>query len=183
MLNNNIQLNTIMNIIIPLGGKGERFSKNGYTQPKPLITIFEKCMIDYVLDNISYESDDSFFIIYNKELDKSDFCEYISKRYPYINLIPTDDTKGAVETLKRGIEYISSFVNHHQKCLVLDCDTFYRQDIVSIFRSSNENTVFYTKNADSNPIYSYIEMDADSNIIKIKEKQVTKEKKILHLTV
>jgi CTP:phosphocholine cytidylyltransferase-like protein len=35
-----------MNIIIPLGGRGERFSKNGYTQPKPLITIFEKSMIE-----------------------------------------------------------------------------------------------------------------------------------------
>ena len=43
-----------MNIIIPLGGKGERFLKNGYTQPKPLIPILEKCMIDHVLDNISY---------------------------------------------------------------------------------------------------------------------------------
>lgn len=31
-----------MNIIIPLGGKGERFSKNGYTQPKPLIGIYLK---------------------------------------------------------------------------------------------------------------------------------------------
>ena len=40
-----------MNIIIPLGGKGERFAKNGYAQPKPLIQIFEKCMIQYVLDN------------------------------------------------------------------------------------------------------------------------------------
>jgi len=31
-----------MNIIIPLGGKGERFSKEGYVHPKPLIPIFEK---------------------------------------------------------------------------------------------------------------------------------------------
>ena len=42
-----------MNIIIPLGGKGERFSKNGYLQPKPLIPIYDKCMIDYVLDNLN----------------------------------------------------------------------------------------------------------------------------------
>ena len=35
-----------MNIIIPLGGKGERFSKNGYDRPKPLIPIFDKRMIE-----------------------------------------------------------------------------------------------------------------------------------------
>ena len=31
-----------MNIIIPLGGKGQRFLKNGYTKPKPLIKILDK---------------------------------------------------------------------------------------------------------------------------------------------
>ena len=31
-----------MNIIIPLGGKGERFSKSGYKQAKPLINILDK---------------------------------------------------------------------------------------------------------------------------------------------
>lgn len=30
-----------MNIIIPLAGKGERFQKNGFTSPKPLIKIFQ----------------------------------------------------------------------------------------------------------------------------------------------
>ena len=31
-----------MNIIIPLGGKGERFFKEGYNFPKPLIQIYDK---------------------------------------------------------------------------------------------------------------------------------------------
>ena len=41
-----------MNIIIPLGGKGERFINNGYILPKPLIKVFDKEMILYVLDNL-----------------------------------------------------------------------------------------------------------------------------------
>ena len=40
-----------MNIIIPIGGKGERFKKENYRQPKPLIPIFEKPMLFYLLDN------------------------------------------------------------------------------------------------------------------------------------
>jgi len=51
-----------MNIIIPLGGKGERFAKNGYTKPKPLISILDKCMIDHVLDNLNVHEDDKIFI-------------------------------------------------------------------------------------------------------------------------
>ena len=34
-----------MNIIIPLGGKGERFKNEGYKLPKPLIKIFDKEII------------------------------------------------------------------------------------------------------------------------------------------
>ena len=70
-----------MNILIPLGGKGERFSKNGYTQPKPLIPIFEKCMIEYVLDNLVLSNDDKLFIIYNSSLDNYNFSEYINNKY------------------------------------------------------------------------------------------------------
>ena len=51
-----------MNIIIPLGGKGERFSKNGYKQVKPLINIFDKKMIEYVLDNLNISIQDKVFI-------------------------------------------------------------------------------------------------------------------------
>ena len=39
-----------MNIIIPLGGKGERFKKEGYISPKPLIKVLDKEIIFYVLD-------------------------------------------------------------------------------------------------------------------------------------
>ena len=47
-----------MNIIIPVGGKGERFKHKGYTVSKPLIEVFEKEMILHVLDNLILDKDD-----------------------------------------------------------------------------------------------------------------------------
>ena len=41
-----------MNIIILCGGQGQRFKKDNYLQPKPLIKIFENYMIEYILNNI-----------------------------------------------------------------------------------------------------------------------------------
>ena len=160
-----------MNIIIPLGGKGERFSKNGYTNPKPLIQIFEKHMIQYVLDNLKLNMDDKVFIIYNKKLDSYGFSDFITNKYPLIKLIQINDTNGAVETLFLGIDQILNNYSHHNKCLILDCDTFYTEDIINIFKESKDNLVFYTKNYDKNAIYSYIQLNADSIIIDIKEKQ------------
>ena len=53
-----------MNIIIPIGGKGERFKNKAYAKPKPLIDIFEKPMIFYVLDNLNINENDIIYIIY-----------------------------------------------------------------------------------------------------------------------
>lgn len=73
-----------MNIIIPLGGKGERFIKEGYKHPKPLIKIFDKFMIEYVIDNLFIDENDKVFIIYNEYLNQFDFLNIITKKYPYI---------------------------------------------------------------------------------------------------
>jgi HAD superfamily hydrolase (TIGR01509 family) len=160
-----------MNIIIPLGGKGERFLKNGYNNPKPLIPILDKCMINYVLDNLNYQDNNKIFIIYNKKLDNFDFSKYIKNKYPFIHLIKIDDTSGPVETLLLGITEIINNYHYNQKCLILDCDTFYTIDIINIFKNSVENMVFYTKNYHEEPIYSYIEINEESIITNIKEKE------------
>ena len=70
-----------MNIIIPLGGKGERFKNNGYILPKPLIKIYDKEMILCVLDNLNIKEDDKIFIIYYN-LDNYNFKNIILKKYP-----------------------------------------------------------------------------------------------------
>jgi HAD superfamily hydrolase (TIGR01509 family) len=159
-----------MNIIIPLGGRGERFSKEGYLDPKPLIQIFEKKMIEYVIDNLTFSSDDKIFIIYNKKLNLSKFSNLINDKYPFIQLIEIGDTKGAVETLYLGLNIILNTMIYHQKSLIIDCDTFYTEDIINIFRHSETNMIFYTKNYDKEEIYSYIDLDNKNIIKEIKEK-------------
>lgn len=164
-----------MNIIIPIGGKGLRFSRNGFVEPKPLIKIFEKYMIEYVLDNLNIYNNDKIFIIYNKNLDNYNFTNIINNKYKSkynnLNLININDTSGAVETLYLGITHIFDNLEYHTKSIILDCDTFYTFDILTIFRNSFDNMVFYTKNFCVDPIYSYIQLNNDSNIISIKEKQ------------
>ena len=159
-----------MNIIIPLGGKGERFSKENYKQPKPLIQIFEKKMIEYVLDNLNYSENDKVFIIYNNKLDEHHFNDFVKSKYK-LDTYPIDDTKGAVETLYKGITEILKTNDYHEKTILLDCDTFYTEDIISKFRDSDDNICFYTNNTDIQPIYSYIQLNNDNIIIDIKEKE------------
>jgi len=158
-----------MNIIIPLGGKGERFKNNGYNLSKPLIKIFDKEMIFYVLDNLNINQEDKLFIIYYN-LEQYNFEDIIFKKYPYINFIKLKkQTSGASETIMLGLEQIIKITNN-KKCLLLDCDTFYTQDIINLYRNKNTNAVFYTLNYETKPIYSYIKFDNNLTINQIIEK-------------
>jgi hypothetical protein len=129
-------------------------------------------MIQYVLDNLNYTKEDKLFIIYNKSLDGQNFSSFINKVYPFINLIKLEnDTSGAAETLYIGTTYIlENNLSIRKKCLILDCDTFYTEDIVGMFRKETKNAVFYTEKENELPIYSYIQLDENSNIVHIAEK-------------
>jgi hypothetical protein len=164
-----------MNIIIPLGGKGERFLKEGFIDPKPLIKVLNKEILFYTIDNLVTNVDDIIFIIYNKDLDDFNnkcFKNIINEKYPHINLIKLDkETKGASETIMIGLDIIIKNGIFHKKTLLVDGDTFYKENIVEKFRNCNNNAVFYTKNYNLNPIFSYIDLDCNSLILDIKEKE------------
>ena len=160
-----------MNIIIPLGGKGERFVKEGYSNPKPLIDVLNKPMIFWVLDNLKFSAEDKIFILYSAELDQHNFTRIVRSKYAQVICIPINhQTSGAVETVLFGIKTIVQ-LSSHKKCVLLDCDTFYTHDILSVVRNSEDSMVFYTKKEDEKPIYSYIELNSETNCItQIQEK-------------
>lgn len=163
-----------MNIIIPLGGKGERFLKEGYKDPKALIKVLNKEILYYTIDCLSIQPDDNLYIVYNPYLDLFDFQTKVQEKYPNIHLIPLPgDTKGASETVLLGVNYIISHLPYHEKTVLVDGDTFYLQDILQKFRKirKTHNAVYYVKNYEEKPHFSYIEMDEKSKILRIKEKE------------
>ena len=159
-----------MNIIIPLGGIGERFKKENYNEPKPLIKIFGKSMIFHVIDNLKLNLNDNLIIIHNKELNKFNFNNILKTKYPNIILIELNkQTEGAAETILIGLNSIDKKMLNN-KNILLDCDTFYKTDILSIYRNQKNNAVFCFKDTQSKPIYSYIKFDSKNIINEIKEK-------------
>jgi HAD superfamily hydrolase (TIGR01509 family) len=161
-----------MNIIIPLAGKGERFAKEGYSVPKPMIPIFHKTMLEYVIDHLDINEEEmKIFIFYREDLNHFGFEEYYQGKYPKIHFIQVPETKGASETLYKGIEkiFVSNIPFFH-KTLVIDCDTFYTTDIISDFEKCDHNMVFCMKKENEKPIYSYIHFNNENTIDQIKEK-------------
>lgn len=165
-----------MNIIIPLGGLGQRFLDKGFVQPKSLIPVISKPMIFHLLDYLeecTNEMEINLYIIYNNLLDNHDFCNIIIQKYPHIKLLKLlNNTRGAAETIYEGIKQIKEkTMTSYKKTMLFDCDTFYTENLVKHFENKNENLVFYTKkDKKEKPLYSYIELEKDK-VINIREKE------------
>ena len=156
-----------MNIIIPIGGAGERFAQENYDVPKPLIPVLGRPMIYRLLKSLDVKNEDHVRIIYNNTLKRYNFEDLIRFWFPHISIsfvcLPKQ-TKGPSETLQYGLSDLTGEV------LLLDCDTFYEDNIISKFRNSaNKNCIFYFNSTDPNPIYSYI-LIANGTVIDIAEK-------------
>ena len=46
----------------------------------------------------------------------------------------------------------------NNKCILLDCDTFYNIDILEIYRFQKDNAIFCFIDNQDKPIYSYIKL-------------------------
>ena len=153
-----------MNIIIPIGGVGQRFKDEGYNMPKPLISVLGKPMIYQVINSLQLESTDIVYVVYHNHLKEFNFETLIKFYFPKTNIkfISLDYlTKGAAETVLRGLETFTKD-ELNDSVLLLDCDTFYTDDIISKYKSqSNKNTIFYFNSTDPKPIFSYINLEND----------------------
>lgn len=158
-----------MNIIIPIGGVGRRFSEAGFTNFKPMIQIGKKKILGYLLDCISIykNEEDSVFIIFHSLM--IGFRDWITENYPFIRLIEMEEpTKGSVQTILNGFK--SSITIKNVKTLILDCDAFYNYDIFSGVRDISDNAVFYFHEKTVTNQFSYLEMNNENLISKIREK-------------
>lgn len=155
-----------MNIIIPLGGSGQRFSDEGYKSPKPLIKVLGKPILFWVIESLRYSKKDQLFIAYNKDLDSFRFADEIRRHSPDIRLVPITRSRGAAHTLSLCLETMSE-AELEETTVSIDGDTFYENDIL-MRCPLGQNAICYFKDFGP-PVYSYTRMEED-RVVEIKEK-------------
>jgi capsule biosynthesis phosphatase len=168
-----------MNIIIPIGGAGERFSNEGYHLPKPLIYSRGKPMIYWMLESLNIQKNDTVVVAYTFHLDLYRFKDLLLKKIPNILFVSIPyQTNSVIQTLFYTINNIKSSVLFKNKIdwtkriVTMDCDTFYTSDILSKIRSvTYDNCILYKTDKNIKPIYSYILLDESDKILSIKEKE------------
>lgn len=163
-----------MNVIIPIGGVGQRFKDEGYNMPKPLISVLGKPMIYRVIDSLKLDNNkDKIYIVYHNHLKEFNFESLIKFYFPNKNIefISLDYmTKGAAETVLSCLNTLKN-KDLNKNFLLLDCDTFYEDDIVKSFKNNvNKNVIHYHTDTNPDPIFSYIKTTNNNKVTEIKEK-------------
>lgn len=160
-----------MFVIIPINGLGTRFAQDNYTFPKPLINVLGKRMIFWVIDSLKLDINHTLVIPYSDQLDKFNFRDIVQDQYPNLDIrfIPIDrPTKGAAETLLVAINELGEVDN--MPTLVVDCDTFYEDDIVGNFQNHPRNVIYYFEDEGKDPLFSYHSVGEDGYVVTIQEK-------------
>lgn len=97
-------------IIIPMAGMGSRFSEAGYTEPKPMIPVLGKPMIQWVIDNLSSQNYRTHFnfIVNRTHLETFDLERRLSEMAPGCQIIPVPNkTEGAACTVLLALDRIA----------------------------------------------------------------------------
>ena len=160
-----------MNIIIPIGGKGQRFKDQEYKLPKILVPVLGKEIIFWVIESLKITSKDFITIIYNNELENFRLEDRLRKQFDHnFHFIKLPfQTTGPVETILYGLNKLPKNVLDEQ-LVIHDGDSFVKRDILSNIKA-NENKIFYFLSDEPNPIYSYIRIGAFGDVLDIAEKR------------
>ena len=160
-----------MNIIIPLGGKGERFEREGYTVPKPLIRFLGRPLILWVLEQFRNTPGIVVWIAHRPELNKYNLQTLCQKEFPELQLrfiCLEKETKDVCET----VAYALSAIHDLQKPVaVIDGDSYYPTPILRQFLDSQDHAIAYKTQPGSSSIFSFITLNAEGFIDDIAEKQ------------
>ena len=161
-----------INILIPLGGAGKRFSDAGYKEPKPFIDVNGESMIKSVIKNLQHPSANFIFIINEEYVSISDFEDHISEICVDRSVFSVDKlTEGPASTVLVAKEAI----DNSDPLIVINCD-----QIIGDFDLDNIIRFVETTGCDgllgcflsSSKKNSYVRLDPNGEVCEVKEKIV-----------
>ena len=165
----------MLNIVIPMAGRGSRFAEAGYKDPKPLIPVHGKPMIQVVVENLTPRIDHRFiFICQNRHIKDYDLIPKLKSYEKNVEIIGIDGiTEGQVCTVLKAKELI----NNDEPLMTANSDQyidFNINDYLEDMEKRQLDGLIMTMKADD-PKWSYAKTDTQGMVTETAEKKVISE--------
>jgi dTDP-glucose pyrophosphorylase len=160
-----------INIVIPMAGAGSRFATAGFKDPKPLIPVNGKPMIQVVIDNVRIPNAKFIYIVQKSHDEKYGLKDFLSKITPNCAIIGINGiTEGAACTVLLAKDYI----DNDKPLLIANSDQFLEWDaekfISSFLIEEKCDGGISTFIKENDPKWSYAKLDSDGFVTEVQEK-------------
>ena len=151
---------------MPMAGRGKRFRDAGYSQPKPMISIAGKPMIDWALKSLGGLTMPHRFIFIALEDDLNAGLEtLLANRGEVVSI--SNVTEGAVNTTLLA----EHFIANNDPLVIANCDQYLEWDFQEFIHATNGFDCSVVVFESENPHHSYVETRGNE-IVKVKEKEI-----------
>lgn len=160
-----------MKILIPMAGEGSRFSKEGYTFPKPLIDVNGKPMIQKVVENLDFDCE-YVFLIRQEHIEKySGFLDTLDRitngNFSFVSVDKL--TEGAACTALLAEE----FIDCEEDLLIANSDQFVEYEpnnFLTLKNLTSLDSMVFTFNA-VHPKWSFVKTNSRGFVTEVAEKK------------
>lgn len=163
-----------IHLIMPMGGRGSRFSEIGMHEPKPLLKLNGKPFLYWATQSITkfIEIESLTFVVLQEHIDLFEIDKVIKRYYPYANIeVIKEVLPGAVLTCMEGIKSIED----DYPIIFNDCDHLFRSIAFETFCKEADfeklDGGLLTFDSDEDK-YSFLEYDENGYVTRTVEKEV-----------
>jgi dTDP-glucose pyrophosphorylase len=162
----------MINIVVPMAGAGSRFSKAGYIDPKPLITIHDIPMIKLVIDNLKpVESHRFIFICQRAHIEDYGLSEKLNTWAPNCSIVQIEGvTEGAACSVLAAKYLIDTdnplMIANSDQYVDISIDTY-----INKLSKNNYDGLIMTMTA-NDPKWSFVGLNGLGLVSKVVEKEV-----------
>jgi dTDP-glucose pyrophosphorylase len=161
----------MINILIPMAGRGSRFSNAGYIKPKPFIDVNGKPMIVRVLENLNVKEANYILILRKEHMEEETETIQILKNNFNVDFVVIDKvTEGAASTAlfahRKTNNLVPLLIANSDQLVDINIGEFI-EDALS--RDLDGSILTFESNS---PKWSYVKLDQNRLVTEVKEKEV-----------
>lgn len=160
----------MLNIVVPMAGRGQRFVDSGYSLPKPLIPVHGVPMVEMVIANLRPSRAHRFHFLIQREHGESyDLAAKLADWAPGCTVTMLDGmTEGAACTVLLARDFIDT----DEPLMIANCDQYIDSDIDTYLDALGDaDGLIMTMWADD-PKWSFVRRDASGRVTQVVEKEV-----------
>ena len=162
----------MIDIVIPMAGRGSRFVDGGYKKPKPFIDVLGKTMIENVLSNLKVDNARFILIVRKEHIENfPDTVAKIKNKYNVV-FIPIDMvTEGAACT----VLFARKYINSNNSLIIANSDQIIDIDICDFVSDCSERnldgSILTFKDPQKNKKWSFAKIDSKGLVVEVKRKR------------